>query len=538
MGLIIHKIEPSGRIFKDGRIKPGDRIVEINEKTLIGIDFKKSQEILREALKTSINQNGILDFKLIRNIDIFNKYLANIQIEKQEEEINEKQIEILNDDDTETINSQYENETSCDTTNQQITNSFSNNSLSLSNINALNTRKIGNKVTIQLIKGTDGLGFKLAARDYCTPGEFSPIYVKNILPKGAAIQDGRLQRGDRLLEVNKIDMTQKTVNEAVNILRNTKMDSCVELIVSRQNASNNNTSISMKSNNNLAEPFDQNDVADVENKNEEPKKFKNTKETLILDIQLNDTGSAGLGVSVKGKTKKNNDEKIIDLGIFVKTVINGGAASKDGRLKQNDQLVKINGVSLLNKSNEAAMQILRESMQIESSKPGHIELVVTRKKNSTKENYNNLMQPLTTDNNNTNNSRQVLKLIKNDNENNNNNKDELNVTNTARFNRDAPSRRSVSEKRTKIGSSGSSTSTINKFQRKSSIQKTPIAFSNFNENNNNGENSQNDGSISQKCPSNYENKEDEFKKQNHSCNIILFLIKNDLINFNLPKTFN
>ena len=526
MGLIIHRIEPTGRIFKDGRIKPGDRIVEINEKTLIGIDFKKSQEILRDALNASSNQNGQIEFKLIRNIDIFNKYLANIQIERQ---TNEKPIEILNnEDDSETINSQYENdELSYDTTNQQITNSFSNNSLSISNINALNTRKIGSKVTIQLIKGDDGLGFKLAARDNCTPGEFSPIYVKNILPKGAAIQDGRLQRGDRLLEVNKIDMTLKTVNEAVNILRSTKMGSCVELVVSRQIVSNSNTSFSINSNNSLAESLKQNEaVANniiQNNVNETIKKNVNKKETLILDIPLNDTGSAGLGVSVKGKTKKNNED-IIDLGIFVKTVINGGAASKDGRLKQNDQLIKINGISLLNKTNEEAMQILRESMQIESTKPGHIELVVTRKKNSTKENENNeLIQTQTTDNinNNNNSNRQVLKSIKNDNEKNNNTintKEETNINNTiTRFNRDAPSRRSMSEKRTKIGggSSGSSTSNINKFQRKTSTQKTPIPPFN-----NASDCSQKNGSVSQNSPCNYEKKEDESEKQNHSCKLL------------------
>ena len=53
------------------------------------------------------------------------------------------------------------------------------------------------------------------------------------------------------------------------------------------------------------------------------------RELLTFEIPLNDTGSAGLGVSVKGKTKKHdNNESNIDLGIFVKTVINGGAASK------------------------------------------------------------------------------------------------------------------------------------------------------------------------------------------------------------------
>jgi hypothetical protein len=105
------------------------------------------------------------------------------------------------------------------------------------------------------------------------------------------------------------------------------------------------------------------------------------RELVTFEIALNDTGSAGLGVSVKGKTKKIDEDEIghtVDLGIFVKTVINGGAASKDGRLIPNDQLININGFSLLGKSNEEAMQILREAMLVEI-KPGFIQLTISRK---------------------------------------------------------------------------------------------------------------------------------------------------------------
>ena len=45
-----------------------------------------------------------------------------------------------------------------------------------------------------------GLGFSVTTRDNLTGSE-SPIYIKNILPKGAAVSDGRLMPGDRLLEV-------------------------------------------------------------------------------------------------------------------------------------------------------------------------------------------------------------------------------------------------------------------------------------------------------------------------------------------------
>ncbi len=50
------------------------------------------------------------------------------------------------------------------------------------------------------VAGPEGLGFSITSRDVPI-GASAPIYVKNILPRGAAIQDGRLKAGDQLLEV-------------------------------------------------------------------------------------------------------------------------------------------------------------------------------------------------------------------------------------------------------------------------------------------------------------------------------------------------
>lgn len=50
------------------------------------------------------------------------------------------------------------------------------------------------------LQGPEGLGFSITSRDVPIGGS-APIYIKNILPQGAAIQDGRLKAGDRLLEV-------------------------------------------------------------------------------------------------------------------------------------------------------------------------------------------------------------------------------------------------------------------------------------------------------------------------------------------------
>ena len=56
-------------------------------------------------------------------------------------------------------------------------------------------------------------------------------------------------------------------------------------------------------------------------------KKKKGGQTLALDIPLSDSG---LGVSVKGKTQATS-LGLQDLGIFIKSVITGGAASKVGR---------------------------------------------------------------------------------------------------------------------------------------------------------------------------------------------------------------
>ena len=44
--------------------------------------------------------------------------------------------------------------------------------------------------------GASGLGFSVTSRDTVV-GDPCPIYIKNILPRGAAVLDGRLMAGDR-----------------------------------------------------------------------------------------------------------------------------------------------------------------------------------------------------------------------------------------------------------------------------------------------------------------------------------------------------
>uniref|UniRef100_A0A6Q2XKY4 PDZ domain-containing protein n=1 Tax=Esox lucius TaxID=8010 RepID=A0A6Q2XKY4_ESOLU len=222
-------------------------------------------------------------------------------------------------------------------------------------------KKTGRRLNIVLQKGPEGLGFSITSRDVPIGGS-APIHVKNILPRGAAIQDGRLKAGDRLQEVNGNDLNGKTQEEVVGLLRATPMGGTVTLLVLRQEDSHLPREIN-------APPCPKSEEDDLVLTPD------GTREFLTFEIPLSDSGSAGLGVSVKGNRSKENHA---DLGIFVKSIINGGAACKDGRLRVNDQLIAVNGESLLETPNQDAMETLRLSMSTEGNKRGMIQLIVAR----------------------------------------------------------------------------------------------------------------------------------------------------------------
>ncbi|XP_065807874.1 par-3 family cell polarity regulator beta a isoform X1 [Labrus bergylta] len=224
----------------------------------------------------------------------------------------------------------------------------------VSSLANLANKKGGKRIKIDLKKGAEGLGFTVVTRDSSVHGP-GPILVKNILSRGAAVKDGRLQPGDRILEVNGVEMTGRSQEELVAMLRSTKQGESVCVVVARQ----------------------EDIFLPRELKDEEAGGlvYEDGKEQLMYEVPLNETGSAGLGVSLKGNKSRETGE---DLGIFIKSIIHGGAAYKDGRLAVNDQLIAVNGESLLGRSNHAAMETLRRSMSSEGNNRGTIQLVVLR----------------------------------------------------------------------------------------------------------------------------------------------------------------
>uniref|UniRef100_A0A2K6M8Z8 Partitioning defective 3 homolog B n=1 Tax=Rhinopithecus bieti TaxID=61621 RepID=A0A2K6M8Z8_RHIBE len=363
LGLFIRGIEENSRSKREGLFHENECIVKINSVDLVDKTFAQAQDVFRQAMKSPSVLLHVLppqnreqyEKSVIGPLNIFGNSDGILKTKAPPPVHGKSGLKTAN------LTGAESPETDASTSLQQNKSprvprlGGKPSSPSLSPLMGFGSKKNAKKIKIDLKKGPEGLGFTVVTRDSSIHGP-GPIFVKNILPKGAAIKDGRLQSGDRILEVNGRDVTGRTQEELVAMLRSTKQGETASLVIARQDGHFLPRELK-------GEP----DCCALS---------LETSEQLTFEIPLNDSGSAGLGVSLKGNKSR---ETGTDLGIFIKSIIHGGAAFKDGRLRMNDQLIAVNGESLLGKSNHEAMETLRRSMSMEGNIRGMIQLVILRR---------------------------------------------------------------------------------------------------------------------------------------------------------------
>uniref|UniRef100_A0A3P8WSE2 Discs, large homolog 2 (Drosophila) n=1 Tax=Cynoglossus semilaevis TaxID=244447 RepID=A0A3P8WSE2_CYNSE len=228
-------------------------------------------------------------------------------------------------------------------------------------------------IEIKLIKGPKGLGFSIAGGvgNQHIPGDNS-IYVTKIIDGGAALKDGRLQVGDRLLMVNNYSLEEVTHEEAVAILKNTsdvvylKVGKPTNVYLSDPYGPPDIThSFSPAMENHISSPINS---GTLEYKSGlppiSPGSYSPLPKHLLGEEDINrdprkvvlHKGSTGLGFNIVG----GEDGE----GIFVSFILAGGPADLSGELRRGDQILSVNGIDLRGATHEQAAAALKGAGQV------------------------------------------------------------------------------------------------------------------------------------------------------------------------------
>eukprot|EP00047_Mylnosiga_fluctuans_P023148 m.132850 g.132850 ORF g.132850 m.132850 type:complete len:1148 (+) comp9493_c0_seq6:118-3561(+) len=186
---------------------------------------------------------------------------------------------------------------------------------------------------IVIHRGPTGFGFSIAGGiDEPVQPDVTGVFVSQIIAGGAAAEEGSLRVEDQIISVNGTILEGLTHNDAVDLLR--ASGNTVTLLICRKPADGTDVSI-------LKIP-----VPVLEDEEE------------VLDIRFT-KGPSGLGFSVAGGTDNPVEEN--DGAIYVTTIIPGGSAELDGRLRVGDRIIEVNGVNLEAVSHADAVAALQQA---------------------------------------------------------------------------------------------------------------------------------------------------------------------------------
>ncbi|KAK9541598.1 hypothetical protein VZT92_001630 [Zoarces viviparus] len=234
LGIFIASIVPDGPADKDGRIKPGGRLISLNKTSLEGVTFSDAAAILqsspeeveliasqpKQSLKerTSSLSQSTLCLALERSFGS-QTTLSGTEFRPVMEEL-EEAISLSNMA-TPKISRRLHIPVVRIHDAQDVC-SRSPSILSL---------KTGERFIVELKKSSGSLGISVAG-GINTNVRYGGIYIKSLVLGGAADQDRRIQIGDRLLEVDGFNLRGVTHHQAVECLKRT--GEVVNLLLERE----------------------------------------------------------------------------------------------------------------------------------------------------------------------------------------------------------------------------------------------------------------------------------------------------------------
>ncbi|XP_032406885.1 protein scribble homolog isoform X5 [Xiphophorus hellerii] len=170
--------------------------------------------------------------------------------------------------------------------------------------------KSGGPLGLSIVGGSDHASHPFGINE---PG----VFISKVIPHGLASQSG-LRVGDRILEVNSIDLRHATHQEAVRALLANKQE--IRMLVRRDPSPPG-----------------------------------------MQEVLIQKQPGEKLGISIRGGAKGHagNPFDPTDEGIFISKVSSTGAAARDGRLQVGMRILEVNNHSLLGMTHTEAVRVLR-----------------------------------------------------------------------------------------------------------------------------------------------------------------------------------
>ncbi|XP_029411171.1 tyrosine-protein phosphatase non-receptor type 13 isoform X6 [Nannospalax galili] len=213
----------------------------------------------------------------------------------------------------------------------------------------------GDIFEVELAKNDNSLGISVTG-GVNTSVRHGGIYVKAVIPKGAAESDGRIHKGDRVLAVNGISLEGATHKQAVETLRNTGQ--VVHLLLEKGQSPAPKEHVPLSPQYTLSDQDTQGQDPEITvKKTSHVKDYSFVTEENTFEVKLF-KNSSGLGFSFS--REHNLIPELMNASIVrVKKLFPGQPAAESGKIDVGDVILKVNGASLKGLSQQEVISALR-----------------------------------------------------------------------------------------------------------------------------------------------------------------------------------
>ncbi|KAK5616042.1 hypothetical protein CRENBAI_018265 [Crenichthys baileyi] len=234
LGIFIASIVPDGPAGKDGRIKPGGRLISLNKTSLEGVTFSDAAAILQNSpdeVQLIVSQPK---YSLMDRQGSLSQSTLGLSLEKSfgsQTTLSGTEFRPPMEELEEAIllssmaTPKHNRKLHIPVVRIHDAQDVSPRSPSILSL------KTGERFTVDIKKSGGSLGISVTG-GINTNVQSGGIYIKSLVPGGAAEQDGRIQIGDRLLEVDGSNLRGVTHQHAVECLKRT--GEVVNLLLERE----------------------------------------------------------------------------------------------------------------------------------------------------------------------------------------------------------------------------------------------------------------------------------------------------------------